>query len=494
MNIRERTANSIYWSGVQNILHRLISLTIFLILARLLNPEDFGLVVLAGVFVSFVELFIQVGFGEAIVQRKDLDSLHLDTAFWSLLGIGGLLTFITIICANPLSALFENEDLAPVIQWLSLSILIMSLSNTQEAILRRKFDFRGLAIRTLVASASGGVAGVLFAVNGMGVWSLVAMQLVNAFVSVVVLWTASDWRPRPRISRRKLNELFGYGIHIMGMNILHFVNSQSDRLIIGYFLGPVILGYYAVAGRLILIIQQVFSKTFVTVLFSTLSRLQDDTKKFRNAFLKTTQHAAVIVFPAFVFLAVEGPDVVRIIFGAKWENSSTIVQVLALAGLLGSITIFNSPVCKAKGRPSLSLRVSLVRSILSVILVMVAVQFGIVAVAVAILLREAIILPYSFFQMNKVFEFRYSALSKRLRSPLLASLFMVIGIYAGRLLVMDGMVDAVGLTIMILMSAIIYAVTLFIIDQELVRDAISSGRMVLAHGSGTDKSKTTQEL
>ena len=112
MNIRNRTANSIFWTSVQNVVHRLISFAIFIVLARILVPEDFGLVVLAGVFVSFVELFLQIGLGEAIVQRKDLDQLHLDTAFWTMLGIGVFFTFISMLIANPIAVFFDNQDLS----------------------------------------------------------------------------------------------------------------------------------------------------------------------------------------------------------------------------------------------------------------------------------------------------------------------------------------------------------------------------------------------
>jgi len=482
VNIRRRTARGLFWTGFQNAARRLITLVVFLVLARLLTPEDFGLVALAGALVAFVEFFIRIGFAEAIVQRKDLEPAHLDTAFWTMLGIGVLLTLLAFVLAGPIAALFNSEQLAPVIRWLSISILIISLTRVQDAVLRRAFNFKGLAIRTVIAAFGGGVVGVGFALNGMGVWSLVAQQLVEAGVGLIVLWAASNWRPGINVSSRHLGDLFGFGVNIMGAQMMQYVNQYADRIIIGYFLGPVALGYYAVGQRLILVVQQVLSNTFVTVLFSAFSRMQDDHARIRTAFFKSTQLVALAVFPVFVFLSVAGPETVEVLFGNKWANSSEIIQLLALAALLQSIIIFNDPVFKASGQPRLAFRLSAVRAGLGVLLLLVFVHYGVIAVAAAMLLRAALLIPYSFALLNHVFLFDNLSQVARLRSPVMGSVVMAGIIYLIKKNSPADLPAAAELLLMLMCGGLVYAAVLFIADRGILFEARDAARLVFARG------------
>lgn len=267
MSTREKTASSIFWTSFRDVFQRLMTFVVFLILARLLEPEDFGLVALASAFIVFVELFIRVGFAEAIVQRDELEAGHMDTAFWLIFGIGVVLTLVSVALAGVVSRHFDYPELASVLRWLSLTIVLISLTRIQEAILRRQFQFRALAIRTLIAGFCGGAVGVVMAFSGMGVWSLVAQQLVEASVGLVVLWGSSHWRPGLKVSNTYFRDLYGFGINMVGVQFMHFLDQQANRLIIGYVLGATSLGYYTIAQRLIVIVQQVIGKNVVAVLF-----------------------------------------------------------------------------------------------------------------------------------------------------------------------------------------------------------------------------------
>ena len=482
MNIRQRTARGVFWTGFQNATRRLITLVVFLLLARLLTPEEFGLVALAGALVAFVEFFIRIGFAEAIVQRKDLEPAHLDTAFWTMLGSGVLLNLLAFVLAGPVATLFHSEQLAPILRWLSISILLISLTRVQDAVLRRAFNFKGLAIRTVTASFAGGVVGVGFALNGMGVWSLVAQQLVESSVGLIVLWAASSWRPGINFSSRHLRDLFRFGINIMGAQMMHYVNQYADRLIIGYFLGPVALGYYAVGHRLILIVQQVLNNTFVTVFYSTFSRIQDDYKRTRAAFFKSTQLISLVVIPVFVFLSVAGPETVQVLFGNKWANSSEIIQLLALAALLQSVIIFNDPVFKASGRPGLAFRLSAARAVLGVLLLLVFVHYGVIAAAAAMLLRAALLVPYSFSLLSRFFQFDYSSLLARLRSPFVGSVAMAGVVYLVNISSPTDLPAVAGLLLMVMCGGLVYASVLFVVDRGLLFEARDATRLVLARG------------
>src|SRR5688572_7347173 len=179
MSLRQKAAKGIFWSVIQKWGRAAISILTFVVLSRLLAPEAFGLVALATVFTVFMELFLDQGFGAAIVQRSELEPEHLDTAFWINIVTGILMTIGLIAASGFIASIFEEPRLAPVLRWLSIIFILSSLSSTQISILQRKLAFKSLATRSLVATAVGGVVGMTMAFAGFGVWSLVGQDLVT---------------------------------------------------------------------------------------------------------------------------------------------------------------------------------------------------------------------------------------------------------------------------------------------------------------------------
>ena len=208
-----------------------------------------------------MQIFLDQGFSVAIIQRKEVDAEHLDTAFWTTLAISILLTFLSMACAGQAADFFKQPQLIPIIRCLSISFAFSGLSSVQQAILERRLAFKSLAIRSLIAVIIGGIVGIVMAFLNFGVWSLVAQQLTNSLVQVLVLWRVSDWRPRLQFSAKHAKELFAFGVNISAFNIINFFNRRADDLLIGYFLGPVALGYYSVAYRLLLVMIEVLIST-----------------------------------------------------------------------------------------------------------------------------------------------------------------------------------------------------------------------------------------
>jgi O-antigen/teichoic acid export membrane protein len=178
-SLRQQFIKGIIWSAIQNWGTQGISFLVFLLLARLLKPEAFGLVSLAEVFLAFVRIFLDQGFSAAIVQRKELEPEHLNTAFWINLGISLLLTLFGIAFADTVATFFKQPELIPIIRWMSLSFFLSAFSQIQSAILQRKFRFKALATRCLIGAFIGGIVGIAMAFFGYGVWSLVGQQLSN---------------------------------------------------------------------------------------------------------------------------------------------------------------------------------------------------------------------------------------------------------------------------------------------------------------------------
>ena len=198
MSLKRKFINGTIWSATQMWGMRAIDFLVFLILARLLGPEAFGLIALATVYLAFLSVFIDQGFSDVIIQREEITDRHLDTAFWTGIFIALLLILVSIFAADVVANIFNEPDLAPIIRVLSISFLLMAVRGTQQAILQRNLQFKPLAIRSLLASLIGGVVGIVFALLNFNVWSLVVQYLTAVAVGVLELWKVSDWRPKLR--------------------------------------------------------------------------------------------------------------------------------------------------------------------------------------------------------------------------------------------------------------------------------------------------------
>jgi PST family polysaccharide transporter len=393
MKLRSKSIRGLFWSAAQSWGTQAIALLVFAILARLLEPSAFGLLAMANVFVAFTKIFLDQGFSMAIIQRRDIEPAHLSTAFWSNMVVGALLAGLGIVAAPAVASVFGEPELTDIVRWLCIIFVVSSLSAVQQALLRKHFEFRSLAVRSLAAVVVGGAVGVAMAATGWGVWSLVGQQLANAVVQVVLLWKISDWRPSFEFSSTHFQDLFAYGANIVGINLAEFFSRNADKFLIGYYLGAVALGYYAIAYKLLETLARLFSSVTSQVIFSSFSALQEQVDRLRNAFYTATQLTGLVTFPLYTGLAVTAPYVVILVFGDQWNASVPVIQVLAFAGLLESVYLHNANVMLAMGKPSWRLKLNLLNAAANVVAFMIAVRWGIVAVAAAYVIRAYLLAP-----------------------------------------------------------------------------------------------------
>lgn len=424
MSIREKAIQGVLWSALQNWGSQVGSLLVFFLLARLLTPEAFGLVAMANIFLAFMQIFLQQGFAQSLIQRQDLEPDHIDTAFWTNLAIGACLTGFGLIAAGWVAAQFQQPQLVPILQVLSLLFLITACGNVQQALLERAFNFRATATRALAATLVGGVAGIGLALTGFGVWSLVGQQVIQELIGTLVLWQASDWRPRFKVSLPHFWQLFHFGMPILGFNFLNFLNSRADDLLIGYFLGAAPLGYYSIAYRILGVMQQLLVQTSQQIALPTFSRLQSDLEQFRQAFYTATQLTSLIAFPAFLGVLALAPELVVMLFGEQWIPSIPVLQVLSLAGIFQSISFFKSSVFMAMGKPSWSLWLSLLTVVLNLIGFSIAVRWGIVAVAAAFVIRGYLVFPIGQWAVSRLIHVPVLTYIKQFTAPLVSAIMM----------------------------------------------------------------------
>lgn len=437
MSLRQSAAKGVVWSVIQKWGREAISFLTFIALSRLLAPEAFGLVAMATAFTAIVEIFLDQGLSAAIVQRADLEKEHLDTAFWISVLAGLMLAIGGIAAAGFVASIYKEPDLAPVLMWLSLSFILVALSSTQIAILQRKLAFKNLAARSLTAVMVGGIVGVSMALAGYGVWSLVGLTLANGLAGVIVLWRASDWRPGFRVSKKHYKELFSFGISVVGNNSLTVLVRRSDDFLIGYFLGPTLLGYYTIGYRLLLVIIRMVTGIINSVAFPTFSRIQHKPKRIRRAFYTATQYTSLLAFPVFIGLAVLAPELVLAIFGEEWAPSIPVMQILALIGILQAVLFFNGSVMRASGKPSWQFGIMLLTTICTVIGFLLVVRWGIVAVAASFVIVGYLLAPISFLAVRKLIDIDFKTYFGQFVAPFFASLIMLLVVVGLKYVIKD---------------------------------------------------------
>jgi PST family polysaccharide transporter len=468
MSLRQKAIKGVFWSAIQKWGSQLISTGVFILLARLLGAEAFGLVALAGVYLSFVQLFMDQGLGQAIIQRKELEPEHLDTAFWIGFGLGFFFTLCSLVAAQPIADIFGEPELANVLRWLSINFTISGLSGVQGAILSRNFQFRVFALRSLLATAISGVVGVYLAFCGYGVWSLVFKEITFSTSGVVLLWWASSWRPGFRFSKNHFKELFSFGINIAGFNVLSFLNRRSDNLLIGFYLGPTTLGYYAIAYKLFEIISQVMTNTIGQIALPVFSRMQDDIDALRKAFYTATQFSGILSIPAFIGISILSPEIVNSVLGSEWQSSIPVIRVLSFVGIIQSIYYFNGTVLVSMGKPNWRLSVYFLNTLINLISFMIVVRWGIVAVSIAFTLRSYILSPIPLVLIKRLINIDFMTYFSNIYPALFSTALMSIVLIMFKLSSLSSMESTVALTIGISLGMVSYAAALYIFYREIV--------------------------
>jgi PST family polysaccharide transporter len=474
VSLKQLAIKGTIWSAISQWANKSLSLATFTILARLLDPDSFGLIALAGTFLAFLNLFADQGFNTAIIQRKDLEPEHLDTAFWTNIGISLLITMICIGGARTAGDFFREPSLIPVIYWLSLNFIIGSFNSVQGAIFSRQLDFKLLAISSIISSFLGAIVGITMAFMEFGVWSLVAQQLSGGIVSAFMLWIASDWRPRFRFSRKHLDDLFAFGINIVGINILGFFVTKGDNLLIGYFLGATALGYYDLAYRLLLVVTSLFVGIITSTAMPIFSSIQDDLPRLRKVLYEFVELTNTLAFPIFLGMSVLAPELVIVIFGEQWKASIPVMQILNIIGILYAGFYFNAPLIMAVGKPEWKLRLDIFRTVFYVTAFFIAVRWGIVAVAASYVISAYIIAFATIWVVKKLININVKIYVGKYITPLIASLMMIfaIGFTKYTLTHNSTLSYTLLLTYGILVGLITYPLSIWIIKPELIKKII----------------------
>jgi PST family polysaccharide transporter len=468
----------VFWSGAQRTGGQAIALAVFIVLSRLLEPSAFGLIALANGYLLVVSLLIEQGVNQAVVQRKEMSTEHLDAAFLSSVVVGLLLAGLTLVLAGPIAGLFGEPTLEPLLRWLSLSLVLTGLLATQMAILQRDLRFRALAVRTAAAETVGGVVAVSMALAGLGVWSLVGQALGRGIAGTIVLWGVSSWRPRLKLQGAPLRDLTRFGTPVVADRLVAVVQGKADDMLIGLVLGTTALGYYSVGYRLLTYLTQLVTGTVQSVALPVLSRLQADLERLRRVFLIMLEYLALGAFPVFVGIAFVAPELVPLVFGPRWSASIPVMQVLALAGAAKVVPIATSTVFLASGKPWVQLRLNTVTTSLAVVGFALFVSRGIVAVALVHLLVNLLVAPLHAVVLRRSLGVSARSFAAALYVPTAGVLLMGGVLFIMDALRPDSVMPMAWLVLEVALGAAAYVGGTFILGRSLftrARGALAEG-------------------
>ena len=482
-SLKRAAVGGLGWNVIRTVSSRLAGSLVFIFLARLLDPDDFGTVAFASVFVVLVSVLVESGFGEAIVQRDRVSATELNSAFWVNNALGLTLALVLLVSAETLSEALGQPELAAVLQVLSVVFLATALASVPQALLRRELAFRALAVRGLAATLAGGLVGIGMALAGAGVWSLVGQMVTVGVVGTVLLWVMTSWRPGRTVSAASLVVLLRFSARIVGERLATFVSRRSDDFLIGLVLGPVALGLYTLAYRPLLILTETIIWTMEGVAFPLLSRLQNEAERRRRAFYTLTGACTAVAVPSFLALSVLGPEITRLAFGARWAGAIPVMQTLALVGIPHSVAYCIKAALNAQGRPEVSLRIALLTCVVNLVGFALVVRWGILAVAASYTVMGYVLVVVSIAVVVRVLELEARSYLLLFVAPIVSGLVMVVAVLGSKTVLGSETTDVTQLAGSLVVGAAVYAAMLCLTARRQVRTVVAVLRGALASRS-----------
>jgi O-antigen/teichoic acid export membrane protein len=426
MTLAQKTIDGVKWSSISQLMRIGTQAITSVILARLLLPEDFGLLGMALVFMGLMTIFNDMGIGSAIVQKQDLDQKTVSSIFWFNLLIGFLAMLITILMAPLVSHFYSQDSLNSILSVMSISFLFTSLSMVHNSLLLKKLEFKKLTLLELTSTMSAGFLGVSLAYFGYGIWSLVWQNISMTLIYTASIWITEHWKPELHFSWSDIKPIIGFSTNLSGFNFLNYFARNADYLLIGKFLGATALGYYTLAYTIMLFPLSNISSLLSKVMFPALSKIQYDNSKFGLFYLKSTKYIAFVSFPLMLGLFATADEFVLILFGTKWVPVVFLIKVLSIIGLMQSVGTTVSSIYLAKGRTDWMIRWGVFSSIVIVAAIFIGLHWGVNGVAVCYVIAILLLAYPNFIIPFRLIDIQFTDLILNLNKETATSLIMFV--------------------------------------------------------------------
>jgi O-antigen/teichoic acid export membrane protein len=388
--LKEKAVSGFFWSFSDSITTQVAQFIIGLILARILSPDEFGLIGMITVFLAVAQSVTDSGFGQALIRKKDVTESDYSTVFYYNLAAGLLLFLVFYITAPAIADFYRRPELIQLSRVLGIIILLNSLSITQRTILTRKVNFRHLMKVNLVAAVISGTAAIIMALSGFGVWSLVWRAIINSIIQAIMLFYSNRWVPAPVFSGESFRSLFSFGSRLLVSGLIDTIYRNLYLLIIGRFFSASDLGFYTRADQFSRLASQNLTGTVQRVSYPVLSQVQDDNERLKAGYRKLILSTMFVTFFLMLGMAAVAKPMIITLIGEKWLPAVEYLQLLCLSAMFFPLHALNLNILNVKGRSDLFLRLEIVKKLLAIPVIVAGVMLGIRAMLIGMVLLSVV--------------------------------------------------------------------------------------------------------
>ena len=447
--------NNFFWRFLERTGAQGGTFIVSLVLARILDPTVYGTVALVTVFTKIMQVFVDSGLGNALIQKKDADDLDFSSVFYFNICVCAVLYAAIFFCAPAIESFYENEELTPIIRVLGIVVIISGLKNVQQAYVSKNLIFKKFFLATLVGTIGASVIGIVMAVRGYGVWALVAQMLFNTAVDTLVLWFIVPWRPIFRFSLDRLIRLFSYGWKLLASALIDTTYNELRQLIIGKKYSSADLGYYNQAERVPNVIVSNINTSIDSVLLPAMSAEQDDKYTVKAMTRRAITVSTYIMAPMMMGLIAISTPLVRLVLTDKWLPCVPFLYIFCITYMFYPIHPANLNAIKAMGRSDYFLRLEIIKKVIGLVALLISMQINVMAMAISLLFTSVCSQIINSWPNRKLLDYRYIDQLKDILPSVALSVVMMALIFPIRYL---GFPDIATVTIQVFLGMVIYFV------------------------------------
>lgn len=377
-SLKNKTLRGAVWTTLERLGTQMVGFVVSIVLARLLTPSDYGAIGILGVFLSISQIFIDFGFGSALIRKSNRTDVDFSTVFWFNL-VASIAFYTILFFAAPfIASYYRMPILVNVLRIIGLNLIIHACYTIQGTYLVASVNFKPQAKIAVCTCILSSALGITLAYFGFGVWALVGQSIFSSIVSCVLYWLFSGWHPTLAFSFPAFRELFGFSSKIVVAGLLHTIYTNISPLIIGRKYTAADLGYYARGDSLVQLPGGLFQSTLGRVIFPVLSSIQNDEQRLRAAYNKYLRLSTSIVAPTMLLLAACAKPLIVFLLGAKWLPCVPYIQLLAIGWMVDPIILVNLNILYVKGRSDIVLKLEIIKKVIAITIVLISVQYGII--------------------------------------------------------------------------------------------------------------------
>lgn len=428
-NLKSATLSGMIWKSGERFANQSVSFIVSLILARILAPEDYGVIAIVTVFINIMNVFVTSGYGAALIQKKDSD----DNDYNSMFTFSGLLSvflyFVLFFTAPLIAKIYKNDILVPLIRVMALRMPIASFNSIQQAYVAKKMQFRKFFLSTLGGTVFSAIVGISMALSGYGVWALACQYLTSVIIDTIILFIQFDWRYKPYYSHKLAVPMIKFGSRVLCATLIDSVYQEIRTLIIGKKYDTSSLAYYNRGEQFPKLIVLNFSTVIDGVLLPAFCKLQDDIYRLRTGLRRSVQVSTFVVMPAMILMAIVAKPMITIILTEKWLNAVPYVQIFCISYMFNPLQSSSTQVIKALGKSNVYLMLEIIKKSIFVVALLFAMHFGVYIIAVSALITSLISCLINQITIRKMIDYSLVEQFRDIMPQFLLSVIMGTSVY-----------------------------------------------------------------